>query len=139
MNPIVPNAGVHHVALRTADYEATVRFYTEVMGMREAVAWTAQDGRRLALLDIGNGSYVEVIGFAPGTAMPAAGQDHPWMHLALATSDPDGVWNRAIAAGCPSVLEPKDVRLGDQPARIAFFQGPNGEVVELFHHRADER
>ncbi|MBI2302115.1 MAG: VOC family protein [Armatimonadetes bacterium] len=134
MNAIIPNAGIHHVALHTRDYDATVSFYTEVLGMAVAKAWTAGDGRRLALLDIGDGACLEVIGFAPDTPTPAAGQ-HSWMHVALRTSDPDGVWQRAIGAGRPSIMEPKDVSLGEHPARIAFFEGPSGEIVELFADR----
>lgn len=131
MNSVIPDAGFHHVALYTLDYERTVAFYTEVLGMNVAVAWTAPDGRRLALLDIGNGEYIEVIAQTADQG-PASGQQHPWMHLALATSDPDAVWRRAVDAGCRSVLEPKDVHLDSVAARIAFFEGPNGEVIELF-------
>ena len=29
-------------------------------------------------------------------------------------------------------MEPKDVKLADMEATVAFFRGPNGEVVEFF-------
>lgn len=132
MNRIIPEVGVHHVAVHTTQYETTVGFYTDLLGMTVSREWTAPDGRRLALLDIGCGSFIEVIAFPTGTPQPEAGQQHPWMHLALATSDPDGVWQRAVEAGYPSVIDPKDVSLGGLEARIAFFSGPNGEVIELF-------
>ncbi len=127
--------GVHHVAVRTTDYDKTVAFYGDVLGLPVEVAWTAADGRRLALLAIGGGSYVEVIGFPAETAVPEAGQQHPFMHLALASNDPDTIWQRATAAGYASVIDPKDVQLGTVQARIAFFEGPNGETIEIFHHR----
>jgi glyoxylase I family protein len=125
-------AGVHHVALRTNDYDGALAFYTEVLGLSVRLAWEAPDGRRLALLDVGGGSAIELIGFGPDQPAPAPGQDHPWMHLALACDDPDTLWQRAVDAGAPAVMDPRDVSLGGAPARIAFFQGPSGEVVELF-------
>jgi len=135
MNPIIPNVSFHHVAVRTQDYAASLAFYTELLGMSVRAEWTAADGRQLALLDIGNGQCIEIIAFPPDAAPTEPGQVHPWMHVTLATSDPDAVWQRAIDAGWPSVLDPKDVVLGGLAARIAFFQGPNGEVIEMFRER----
>lgn len=132
MNPVIPDAGLHHIGLRTHDYDASLTFYTQVLGMSVRAEWTAADGRRLALLDIGSGECLELIGMLPEAPAAEPGQVHPWMHVALATSDPDAVWQRALDAGRPSVLDPKDVMLGGLPARIAFFEGPSGEVVELF-------
>lgn len=132
MNPVIPDAGLHHVALRTMDYDASLAFYTELLGMSVRAAWTAADGRRLALVDIGDGACIEIVGQLPDAVVPEGGQVHPFMHLAIRTSDPDVVWQRAIDAGWPSVLDPKDVVLGVQPARLAFFSGPSGEVIEMF-------
>ena len=135
MSQVIPNAGVHHIAVRTTDYDGTVAFYRDLLGMSVAAEWAAADGRQLALLEIGGGSYIEVIGFGADAGAVEGGQAHPWMHLAIATTDPDSVWQRATSAGYKSVIEPKDVQLGDIAARIAFFEGPNGEVIELFWHK----
>jgi len=132
MNAVIPDVGIHHIALRTLDYDGTVAFYREFLGCTVKLEWQAPDGRKLALLDLGCGACIEVIGFLEGTPAAEPGQMHPWMHLTLSTSDPDKVWQKAIDAGYPSVIDPKDVVLGDMPARIAFFQGPNGEVIEMF-------
>jgi len=135
MSAVIPNAGVHHVAVRTTDYPTTMAFYRDLLGMSVAAEWQAADGRQLALLEIGGGSHIEVIGFPAEAGAVDGGQAHPWMHLAIATTDPDAVWQRATAAGYPSVIDPKDVSLGSIEARIAFFEGPNGEVIELFWHK----
>lgn len=132
MNAIIPNAGVHHVAVRTTAYDRTIEFYRDLLGMPIVAEWQAADGRQLALLAIGGGSHIEVIGFAADAEAVEGGQQHPLMHLAIATTDPDVVWQRATAAGYASVIDPKDVTLGAIEARIAFFEGPNGEVIELF-------
>lgn len=127
--------GVHHVAVKTLDYARTMDFYTNLLGLKVRVEWTAPDGRQLALLDLGGGSHVEVIAFGEGTVPAAGGQDHPWMHVAFATANPDVLWQQAISAGYPSVIAPKDVELGGLQVRIAFFEGPNREVIELFSER----
>mgnify|MGYP002083192554 FL=1 len=133
MNTRVPGVGIHHIALRTNDYERTVEFYQEILGCTLKLAWEAADGRKLCLLDLGaGGPCIEVIGHGPDEPAATPGQFHPWMHLTLTTDDPDRVWRAAVEAGYPSVMEPKDVMLGDQPARIAFFSGPSGEVLEVF-------
>lgn len=134
MNAVIPNAGVHHIAIRTFDYQNTLDFYTNLLGMTPVVDWEAPDGRKLALVDIGDGTCIEIIAFTDAERHEG-GQQHPWMHLALATTEPDAVWQRAIDAGYESVIDPKDVKLGGIDARIAFFQGPNGEVIELFRQR----
>ena len=48
------------------------------------------------------------------------------LHFALRTSDVDGAYDRALAAGARSQIEPKDVTLaGDPPVpvRLAFIGG----------------
>ncbi|MCC7493647.1 MAG: VOC family protein [Fimbriimonadaceae bacterium] len=132
MNAVIEGAGIHHVAVRTVNYAETLTFYQEILGLQVAAEWTAADGRELALLDIGDGSFVEVIAFGQGQPVPEGGQFHPWMHLALRCSNPDAVYQKAIDAGYGSVITPRDVQLAQIRARIAFFQGPNGEVIELF-------
>ncbi len=136
MNAVIPDAGFHHVAVRTTDYERSLSYYRDLLGMAVAAAWSAPDGRQLALLDIGDGSCVELIGAAAGAAAPEGQAGAPYLHLAIRTSDPDVVWQRATAAGYESVVDPKDVQLGEMQARIAFFKGPNDEVIELFSPRA---
>lgn len=127
--------GVHHVAVKTLDYARTMSFYSNVLELPVRLEWTAPDGRQLALLELGGGSHLEVIGYGEGTPPATGGQDHPWMHVAFATANPDVLWQKAIDAGYPSVIDPKDVQLGDLSVRLAFFEGPNGEVVELFSER----
>ena len=49
-NAIVSGCGFHHVAIRVADFEATVRFYTGALGFRQAVAWTSTPEMNIAPL-----------------------------------------------------------------------------------------
>ena len=83
-NEVLGGGGLHHVAMRAKDFDASVRFYTEALGFKEAVRWGEAD-QRAVLLDTGDGrpEYLPVLA----------------------------------------------------QVRIAFFKGPDGELIELFHVR----
>jgi glyoxylase I family protein len=126
-NKTIGGGGFHHVAMRAHDFDASVKFYTEVLGFTERVRWGEGDGRGI-LLDTGDGNYLEIFaGGAPGPKPEGA-----FLHLALRTDNVDAAIEVARKAGMEVTVEPKDVSLGTVPARIAFFKGPDGEIIELF-------
>lgn len=126
-NRKIGGGGFHHVAIRVRDFDASVKFYTEVLGFTERVRWGEGNGRGI-LLDTGDGNYLEIFaGGAPGPKPEGA-----FLHLALRTDNVDAAIEIARAAGMEVTVEPKDVALGTVPARIAFFKGPDGEIIELF-------
>lgn len=72
--------GMHHLGLATSDYEATVDFYTNIIGWE--IAWQdmmkAPDGTvlmRHVFFDTGDGSYVAFM--APTSAMPGVPETWP--------------------------------------------------------------
>ena len=67
-NQEIAGLGTHHIAVQTQDFQASVAFYTEVMGMQKMVEWDGS-GRRIALLDIGDGSHLELFEPVAGTAV----------------------------------------------------------------------
>ena len=129
--------GFHHIALRVFDFEATLRFYQEGLGFTRTYGWGEGDGRA-AMLDTGDGNYLEV--FAGGKRSPGAEPpEGALLHFALRTADVDAAYARALAAGARPHVEPKDVAIaGDYlvPVRLAFVQGPDGEVIEFFQNDA---
>jgi glyoxylase I family protein len=134
-NPVVPGCGYHHVALRVADFDATLRFYIDGLGFRKAVEWGEGD-RRACMLDTGDGNYLEIFAGAkrqPGEAAPEGAV----IHFALRTTDCDAAIEKARAAGATVTMEPADRKVfGDPliPIRIAFCKGPDGEVIEFFQN-----
>ena len=87
------------------------------------------------MFDTGGG-YLEI--FESSGEIPAGAGI--LFHLAIRTQDVNAVTERVRAAGCKITVEPKDVTIqttngaGPVPVRLAFFEGPNGEVWELFQN-----
>ncbi|HOF17841.1 MAG TPA: VOC family protein [Phycisphaerae bacterium] len=132
-NKILGGGGFHHVAVRVKDFDAAVRFYTEVLGLRATLSWGEGDSRAV-LMDTGNGSFLEVFAGAKSTD----GSEAPLMHVALNCKDVDGVTESARRVGAQVTIEPKDLEIPSNPplpVRIAFFRGPGGELIELFCQR----
>lgn len=123
--------GFHHVAIGSKDFDASVRFYTEGLGLRATTRWGEGAGRAV-MLAAPDGRIVEV--FASGNQ----GGEGPLLHFALTSDDVDAAVARARAAGAQITMEPRDVDIpSDPPApvRIAFCKGPDGEVIEFFQNR----
>ena len=132
-NTVLGGGGFHHVALTSADFNASFAFYTEVLGLTEVLRWGEGDGQAV-MLDTGDGACLEI--FAGGDG--AASDGRPILHFALNCKDVDGVIDRVGKAGMEITMQPKDVDIPSEPmtpVRIAFFKGPDGELVELFCQR----
>ncbi len=130
----MPN-GFHHVCVKTRDWERTLWFYRDLLGMPLRLSWRAAP-QRAALLDAGAGDYVEVF---EDLAYEGA-TNGAILHFALRTDNLDGVVAQIRAAGVKITMEPKDItlqnttELGPVPIRVAFCEGPNGESVEFFQN-----
>jgi len=127
-NSLLPGGGIHHIAVQTFDPEASLRLYRDVLGMR-IVKETVTPQRSITLLDIGDGSHVELVatpGAAPGGGIAAG--NNPLLHIALRTTDLRAVIEQVRSAGYEITVEPKEVR----QATIAFFKGPNAELIEFY-------
>jgi len=125
--------GFHHTAIRSADFDASVKFYTEALGLSVRITW-GEGGDRGAMLDAGDGNYVEI--FARDEAFPVV--EGTILHFALRTDDCAAMLERVRAAGAEVTMETKDfvipANVGPVPIKIAFFKGPDGEVIELFEN-----
>lgn len=123
--------GFHHLAIHVKDFEASLKFYTEGLGFVAGRSWGQKGARQTVLLDTGDGNYLEMSSGGPEEPKP----EGAFIHLALRTADTDKAVERARAAGAEVTTEPKDVVIGSVPpipVRLAFFKGPDGEVIELF-------
>ena len=126
--------GIHHVALKcdgTAEFEKTVHFYQNVLGLEPVRSWGEGENAG-AMLSTGDG-LLEI--FASGKKLPQGAI----RHFALRTERVDDCVAAVRAAGYPITVEPKDIVIASNPpfpARIAFCTGPVGEEIEFFQERA---
>ncbi|HGE70386.1 TPA: VOC family protein [Candidatus Poribacteria bacterium] len=123
--------GFHHVFLKVSDIEKSIKFYTEVLGFIEKTSWGTGAGK-MVLLDTGDGNYFEL-------GQGDANEGGRYQHVALRTDNCDKAIETVRQAGAEITMEPRDIDLPTDPPikiRIAFFKGPDGEVIELFQNEA---
>lgn len=130
-NEKIKGMGFHHIGLKVADFEKSVDFYENGLGMKKFASWGEGDGR-VQMLDLGDGGILELF---------AGGGDHlsnsgKWVHFAMKVDDVDAAYATALAAGAESLIPPKVVPLDAKPEKltlnIAFVKGPDGEELEFF-------
>ena len=129
-NDIIKGMGFHHVALKTADLDASIAFY-EKLGMKFYTSWGEGDGR-IAMMDFGDGGILEL--FAGGNGEEQA--NPRYIHFALKADDVDLAYAKALEAGAKPKSAPKVVPLDSKPVKLTlnccFVYGPDGEEVEFF-------
>lgn len=130
---------LHHVALRARDFERSVRFYTEGLGLGEPYLWNAPPVvSRAAFIPTGGGGWIEIFALDPGADSPPADEQAGGMaHLAIEYEDVQEAFDRALAAGAQP-LEPPSTRTlhGDPPkqATLGFLLGPDNELIEIYRN-----
>ncbi|MEM8783750.1 MAG: VOC family protein [Planctomycetota bacterium] len=138
--------GFHHAAIRAHDFDASVAFYTGVLGLTPKLSWEAP-GQRAVMLDAGRGDYLEIFERPDAPATPTE-PEPPLLHVAFRTDALDATLSAVRSAGMTVTMEARDIDIAntepdaDQegclpavvPVRIAFFRGPDGEHVELFQN-----
>lgn len=136
-NPVLKSAGIHHVALRTADFDRSLAFYTDTLGCAPQMLW-GDPGKRAVMLDVGDGNYIEVFE-RPEPATESVPDEARVLHFCLRCDNVDQVIERVRDAGGTITVEPKSVPVNNKvpggktpiTLRLAFFQGPDGEIIEL--------
>jgi glyoxylase I family protein len=116
--------------MKVSDLERSIRFYSDGLGFIKRFSW-GQDPKRTILMDTGDGNYFEV---SQGDPDQKYGEG-VFRHLALRVDDCNAALEAARAAGAEVTVETKDVTISSEPPlhlRIAFFKGPDGELIELF-------
>ncbi|HZW28695.1 MAG TPA: VOC family protein [Trueperaceae bacterium] len=115
--------------LYTRDIEAGVRFYRDLLGLRETFR-TPREGVP-EHVELAAGGFVLGLGAVEAARRvhgvePAPGA--PAMAVVLWTDDVDAEYERLVAAGVPAVRGPRDAGNGN---RTALVRDPDGNLVEL--------
>lgn len=141
-NSTIGGGGFHHVALRANNFEATLKFYCEGLGFTKKYGWgedlreSGQKDSRAAMLDTGDGNYLEVFagGERPeGVLLP----EEIFIHIAFRSNDVPVAMKRALEHGATLYMETKSVipNNADEPKQtftIGFVRGLDGELIEFF-------
>ncbi len=121
---------IHHVAIICSDYQASKRFYTQVLGLK-VVAETHRAARDSYKLDLAlpDGSQLELFSFPNPPPRPSNPEARGLRHLAFAVSRIDEVIRHLTNAGI--AVEP--VRVDEiTKCRFTFFKDPDGLPLELY-------
>ncbi len=119
-----------YTGIRVKDLEKSVKFYTQLMGMKEAGRGNVDitGGQTVSLVTEEGGPQLELNFYPEGSKFAtdySAGDGVD--HLAFKVDDLDAALQEATNLGHPKVLE---MKAGE--SRWAFIQDPNGIYIELF-------
>lgn len=120
---------IHHVAIICSDYEASKKFYTEVLGfsVKSEHYRAKRDSYKLDLC-IQDQYQIELFSFSKSVERPTYPEARGLRHLAFAVEDIDV----AIADLRRKGVVPEDVRVDELTGkRYTFFKDPDGLPLEL--------
>jgi len=123
-------AKLTYTGIRVKDLDASVDFYTKLLGMKEVGRTKVEvaDGEVVNLVSEDDGHMIELNYYSPSSKfasnyMEGEGLDH----LAFQVENLDKALEEFSKAGHPTVLDMKS-----KTSRWAYVQDPNGIYIELF-------
>ena len=123
-----PAAGLSHTAIRTRNITESIRYYTEVLGLREAFRMFGEDGSLATVyLSLAPGQYLEL--FSGGIREGITGPEVTgFCHLCLMTKDIRESYEAVRQAGGPLDSE---IRTGNSMCRMFWTHDPDGTQIEM--------
>ncbi|BBO89720.1 VOC family protein [Desulfosarcina ovata] len=122
------NYRFHHLHLLCGDLEATVDFFTRILGaaLKGYQKFGTADGASLDL----NGTIVNLRVAAEGETVNTdiTGPVYGYHHMALGVDDTDAACRELTDRGVEFVVQPRNT---DDGLRVAFFKGPDDVLIEL--------
>ena len=119
-----------HTMLRVGDLDRSVKFYTDLFGMKELRRNDVPDGKyTLAFLGYGDESSNTVLELTYNYGVDKYEIGTAFGHLAIGVPDVAGTCERMRAAGAKITREPGPVKFGK--TIIAFVEDPDGYKIEL--------
>ena len=123
-----------HIAVRCSDILKSARFYTEILGMKEAFRMNAEDGSLgTVYLYIAPGQFIEL--FANGTRPAVTGRDVIGLcHICLQTPDIGKAYEELKAKG---ITPDTEIRRGKSNCLLFWTHDPDGNQVEIMELTED--
>ena len=135
-NDTIKGLGYAHMAIAAKDFDKSLAFY-QALGLKVYTQWGTGD-TRIALLDMGDGSLIELFAKPALNTAQIAGvtEGNPFLHFAFSAQNVDEAYRIALEAGATPLKPPYEVPLDSHPLRltlrVAFVIGPSGEELEFF-------
>ena len=119
-----------HTMLRVKDLDASIRFYTEMLGMKLLRRKDYPEGKfTLAFVGYGDESEHTVIEFTHNWGQSGYELGDAFGHVALGVDDIYATCDRLRAQGARITREPGPMKHGSTV--IAFVEDPTGYKIEL--------
>ena len=119
-----------HTMLRVGDLDRSVKFYTELFGMKELRRRDVPDGKyTLSFLGYGDETTQTVLELTYNYGVDKYDIGTGFGHLAIGVPDVAGTCEKLRAAGAKITREPGPVKFGT--TIIAFVEDPDGYKIEL--------
>ena len=122
--------GLAHVCFVVNDLDASIKFYTEVMGFTQGFDFISEQGERFGIyLRVGRRTFVELF----QGDLAARAEQQSYQHFCLEVEDFDKTVEELRARGA----EVTDVKLGMDKSWQGWIVDPDGNRMEL-HGYTDE-
>ena len=119
-----------HTMLRVGNLERSVKFYSEMFGMKELRRNEVPDGKyTLAFVGYGDEDKNAVVELTYNYGVKEYEQGSAFGHLAIGVPDVAAACEKVRAAGGKVTREPGPVKFGTTV--IAFVEDPDGYKIEL--------
>ena len=120
--------GLSHIAVRTKDLDASLRFYRDIMGLEEAFRLCGDDGKPfLIYVYIAPNQFIEL--FPNGERRQEQGRDViGFQHICLEVEDVEAAYRTMRERGAPIDSEIID---GKAKCRQFWMHDPDGNPIEL--------
>jgi glyoxylase I family protein len=127
---MLPLLRIHHIAIISADYARSKRFYTEVLGLR-VLREVYREARQSWKLDLALGEQyvIELFSFPEPPPRPTRPEAAGLRHLAFAVSDIEATVRHLTTHGVPSEPIRTDEFTG---RRFTFIEDPDGLPLEFY-------
>ncbi len=133
-----PLMRILHTMLRVGDLDRSLRFYTEVIGMKLISRKDYPDGKfTLAFVGFGTNPEHAELELTHNWGVESYELGTAYGHIALGVDDIYGVCDQIRAAGGKITREPGPMKHGTTV--IAFVQDPDGYKVELIEESSRGR
>jgi len=129
--------GTHHISLLTSNFASLYEFYVEMLGLRIVGGFP---GENVIFIDAGSIliELEEVAEQSAPTGATGVRVQCGWNHIAFEVEDVDAAFKYLTSVGIHFQVAPQDFPEGAGMMRIAFFNDPDGNTIELLQPFAGE-